>query len=294
MKTIFLVILSAMQFFAQSSKFGTLGLLMADDGIKYNSNITAYFDSLVTPLDDTVKQFYSDLCDCLDDNLNGGARDKTLLQLGFDRIGLFATQTQEAAKRDLVVRTNYTEVSDIAWTQWRHYQGDGAADYINTEFNPASGTNNYSLNSGTFAIYLRNSVNTAVNYPVHGSQDLGGRRIGIRERNDSQVTSYLVINSSTIPTLNGNGAGFYAAFRTHADTSRGVRNTTFMTPALVTSVATPNLTIWLGGINLNNGLSAANTHQIAYWFMGKGWYNAEITKIKNCFNSFLSKVGAGI
>lgn len=290
MKTMILSLVFSISVLAQPR----LLFLMDESGIKYNPMIIAYFDSLTTDLDDSVKLLYSDLCDCLDDSLNDGARDKTLLQLGFDRIGLFATQTQEASRRDLVVKTNYTEVSDIAWTQWEGYQGDGSADYINTGFNPASGTNNYTLNSGTFAIYLRNSVNTDFNSPSHGSNDVGNRRIGIRERKDSQGTTRFWVNNATeLAVASSGGAGFYASFRTHADTLRGVKNFTFAS-GLQTATAIPSLNIYLGGINLNNALYAANTHQFAYWFMGKGWYGTNITKIEKCFERYLDRLGKGV
>jgi len=92
-KIILILLLLNIICYPQSGKI----LLYFDSEVTYNQNAKIYFESLTAPLADSIKLFLSETCDCLDDSLNSGARNKTLIQLGIDALWLLANQTTEAA-----------------------------------------------------------------------------------------------------------------------------------------------------------------------------------------------------
>jgi hypothetical protein len=70
-----------------------------------------------------------------------------------DRLWLFAAENSTQARRDLVARAVATPQNSPTFTANRGYAGDALSAYIDTGFNPASGSPHYARDSANFGAW---------------------------------------------------------------------------------------------------------------------------------------------
>lgn len=289
MKTIFLSLLLFISVNAQE-----LLTLFADDAIEYtiNANAQTYFDSLDTPLTDSVQIHLSKFCDALDDSLNAGARNKTLAQLGFDRIWLLANETAEASNKDLVHGADLAPVNSPTLTQWLGYKGTGT-QYLNSQFDASTEGVNYTLNSMSAGVYVQGTAETAG--ALFGLRNVSDRIMLYANTTTTGFIAY--INSQTTYAITfPDTLGVYALTRVASDTSRSYLNGTLVSTSTVASVAIPAGDIFIGARNrVGTGAEIISQRRYSAAFFGKGFTAVEIRKISNCIETFwMDKIGTGV
>lgn len=275
----------------------------SDDEVTYNSNAQTYFASLTTPLNVDTKQKISDYCDCLDDSLNAGARNKTLLQLGLDRMWLLANQTSEAALKDLVTLSNATAVNSPTFTAFEGYTGNGTSSYINTNWNgrTAGHAVAYTLNSASFGIYFRTTTDKA-GFEVHGvwstSPDGGnGSRLQLNRPNGADNNYSISINSSFNASASTDRiSGMYVGSRTASNVQHLYLNSDTKVNGTATTTKIPNQNVLLLALTNTDGSALFfENDQIAFAFLGKGFTETQVRQITNCFeNKYMDSNGKGV
>lgn len=118
----------------------------------------------------------------------------------FDRLYVLANESEAAALTCLVSLNQDAEsISGTAFTAGQGYTGDGVADHIDTNYNPASHGVNYTLNEASLGVYVR-AVPAAASTTVIGISGAGTGGTALRAWFADNKT-YSSINS------NDGGAG---------------------------------------------------------------------------------------
>jgi len=119
-------------------------------GPTYETEYQALLDVWGTDPHDTIKTDQNALVDSLKTN-EYWAR--------MDLLGVFAQNNETNALVDWMhPDSTFTNVSSTAFTAWQGFEGDGSADYINTNRNLSSETSNYVLDDASFGVYCRNDI----------------------------------------------------------------------------------------------------------------------------------------
>ena len=249
----------------------------------YDSEAQAYFDALTTPLSNSIKTDINTFVLMLKDSLS-----TALLSTYFDRMWIFANETEESALQSLVNvgSTDATNVHSTAFEVDRGYTGDGADDYINTNYNPSTDKVVFAQNSASTGIYSRTDVNE--NTADLGQVD-GGNTFAIRYGNVFYYRLNQGLDNSSI--ANTNSQGLFTISRTASNIITAYQNSTPLDTSTQVSSAIRNGDILLlcGSI----GIELSN-RQLAFCFIGKSLTATEVRKIFNCIEWYLDEIGAGV
>ncbi len=195
-----------------------------------------------------------------------------------------------------LVSTNYTltKHGSPTFTPDRGFTGtQNAADYLDTGFNPSSGSPHFAIHSAHISAWCNN--NTAVNAPV----------ISLAETtpadSESQIfpkfsgNAYGRINDATPQSggfTNADSTGFYVATRTSsAPAQEFYRNASAFgeTPVAATGVA--NNTFVLLASRLNGTISAGTDHVLSAASIGSGLSAGDVTSLNTEIGTFRTAVG---
>lgn len=140
-----------------------------------------------------------------------------------DRLSLYAAENTPSALTDLVSLTLATEVNSVTFAADQGYTPAGNGTYIDTNFNPTSGSPNFAQDSAMLAVWNNSNVehNSAL-ILNSGFSCLIGTRLttGLDD-------CYVDVNSASgfsNTTTNANGDGLWAADRSGASAILGYRN----------------------------------------------------------------------
>lgn len=188
---------------------------------------------------------------------------------------------------------NATNVSSTSWTALEGFTGDGAADYLNTNYNPSTGTNNFVLNSGTLGIYIRTNVTTA------GMTDIGARNGGTDGRSFLQATNGTNANininqGSSFDSGNTNSNGFYIMTRTGATTLILYENGSAIATGATPSDELTNRDIYIGATNDAGTANSFSTRQYAIAFAMNGCSSGDVSGLNTIFERYMDRLGKGV
>lgn len=155
-----------------------------------------------------------------------------------DRLFLFASENSTQALTCLKTRNTATAVNSPTFTALRGYTGNGTSSYIDTLFNPFSGSPNYTQNSGMMAAWSVSGASSGTSVLI-GNDDL----------NVSSIRATL--STRWLYNINSAGAGqfqyittdqlgFVAVDRPSSTSEKSYKSGALLNTATDSSIAVPN------------------------------------------------------
>ena len=255
----------------------------------YNAIAQTYFDYGGFTLADSQKTNISEWCDCIDDTLNAGARNKTIQELGFIRFWWFVNGDSVASKTDFATGELITN-NGTTWTQWDGFLGNGTSTYLNLNFVP-------STEGGT--IFVQNSASFGLGTPTARAGGTGYYngvwKAWINPRYGSSGTRMALNGPIWIEGVDHVSNGHHFLSRTTSTLMAYTRNNGTEDTDAGASQTLPAYTIYLGALNDNGaGVLGFDALRFYYYFAGKGFTSTERRGIVNCNELYLDGIGKGL
>jgi len=187
-----------------------------------------------------------------------------------------------------------TNQHSTAWTTLEGYTGDGANDFIDTEYNPNTNSTHFTQNSGTLGIYNRLDIASRQQYDM-GATD-GTNQVSMTSNYSD--AAYCRINCSTAITgANTNSTGMYIGTRRSATEIEMYRNgSSILSSTSNNSAGIPNTAT----INILARESNATTrayyslNQASIAFVMDAVSDEEATAINTILETYMDAIGKGI
>lgn len=264
-------------------------ILMGDDAGYDNAETTLYASALTTALSDSQMMNIDEFVSMVKDSFS-----ISLLSEKFDVMYLLGNETSEAALLNLVERDNdATAQGSPTFTAWQGFTA-ASGKYLNTTFNPNDEGVNYTLNSGSFGVYIRNNTLSA-------GIDMGGRASEISEDQIWLTVRYTgnkfyaECNSATlIENANLDSRGLFVISRTAADLTAVYQNGRSLSPSVAVAISIFDGFIFIGSLNEGGSPVSPTDRQYAFAFMGAGLTATEVRKLNNCIEWYMDDLGTGV
>jgi hypothetical protein len=212
-----------------------------------------------------------------------------------DRLWLFAGENTQSATIDLAALQTAVPTNSPTFTVDRGYTTNGSSSYVDTNFNPSSGTPNYALNSAHMTFW--NRLNKAATATVEmGDATVATGHVTSVSVKWSDGNTYFAVNDS-----NGDGGraapanvvGFWAASRVDSATGTVYQNGSSLGDNGQASVAIPIYT-FLVGASRSAGSTPSNfsTCQYASASLGAGLDSTEVSAYYSALSTYMTAVGA--
>lgn len=202
-----------------------------------------------------------------------------------DRLGILGAHDQQAARVSLVnpESTQLTEVNSISWDRFMGYKGNASNMYINTNFNHSSSGVNFTLNSASMFVYVREHL-------VEASADIGvfdgtspGAWVSSMYSDNKQYTR--PNNGTSVGTTTTTSIGLSGWNRTASNAYATYRDGVQIESNTTASTSLVNANIYLCGIRTTaDAVFIPSSKRIDLWGVGSGTVNqANILNGRNIF-----------
>ena len=252
---------------------------LSEDFYVWNNDFLLYETGLTTPLNETQRTKVNDFCDCIHDGFSVDSLSDV-----FDVAYWFVNQTQEAALRNLVKRSeDATNQHSTAWAAATGFTGDGANDFINTNYNPTADADNYLQNSASFGVYTLNSLNAGY---AMGGLDAAGVISVVGPRISGNI--FYSNNDGAMSIENPNSIGLHSSARTASNVTWGYKGGgRYGTANTNASTGVLNRDFYLLGRNVNNAINTPSAYQIAFSYIARGLTQAELIDLTECVDDYI-------
>ena len=217
-----------------------------------------------------------------------------------DRLFLFAAENSQSALRDICAAAAATVAGGPTFTADRGYTGtdNSSTVYIDSGFNPSTGTPNYTQNSAHISVWSNTNATSAAGGVSIGAQVSGasGQDTEIFPK-FSDGKAYYRINDTSLGVsggvANADSTGYYVANRSGAATQQGYRNAVDQGIVAVSSAAIPNGNfIILGWIVYPAGThKTGDAHQNCGVTIGGSLTSGQVTSLYNALRTYMTAVG---
>lgn len=211
-----------------------------------------------------------------------------------DRIFVFAAHTNdngEALDDWKNPGVNFaTLVNGPTFTPFEGFKGDGATQYVDTNYNAAIDGVNYVLNSSSYGIYSRTNL-------LEASVDIGSRGafwILLATRFTGDLSFLRINNSAPTSEPNLDSRGMYIASRTLSNESKLYKNKSILINSTQPSDGVPNFNIYIGCYNSNGTPSLLSTRQISLGFLGGLMTQQNVNDKTDYFEAYMDSNGKGV
>ena len=250
----------------------------------YSVEAQALFARFTTPPTAARKTLINDLIVSLKD---AGVWSK------LDALYVMAAADAQAARQNWVAdQYNLTAVSSPTFTADRGYQGDGAASYLNMNFNPSTAGGNFVQDNAGFGFW------SLTNLASNTAQDIGNAANVTLTRSSTDGHIIRANNTGTasdFPATVTDSRGYFYAGRASAAAERARRNTSQIGTNNVASTALSNSVFTCLGRNTATAPTVTvtySTRQLAIVFAGANLTDGESDDAYAAFLSYLQAVGA--
>jgi len=183
---------------------------------------------------------------------------------------------------------NATNVHVTAFTANEGFTGDGANDYLNTNYNPSTEGVNYTLNSATVATYLRVDINA--NQTSLGVND-GTYQTNITPRTGGSFYGAINDDGSSVNYAVANSLGMFGCVRRTSAAVFEFQNGTNLGSDPGVSVAIPNGNILILTYLTDFGFSA---NQVSFVFIGGALSDVEFAAMNTAVEKWMDAKGKGV
>lgn len=183
-----------------------------------------------------------------------------------------------------------TNVDASVYVALEGFTGDGAADYINLNWNPNDDAINYAQDDASIGIYVRTDVD-------EDKKDIGvnsGANDVFIVTRDSPDAKYRVNSSIAGSGANDDSRGFYVANRvlsTHQDL---YKNGTRIINDATSSNGLATIDVFVLAFNNAGAAGDFSTKQISVAFAGKGMSQTAVTTITDAIEGYMDSNGKGV
>ena len=263
-------------------------VVVSEGGGSYTSQYQAVLDAMTTdPTGDTLT-WQNELVD-------------SLVNMGYwetrDIIYIPATTNNGAGEALINWKSpgtyNLTNISDAVWTKNTGFQGDGTADYLNTNFNAGDGGSyNFTQNSARVSIYLMVDQQEDSRF-VFGARVLSTTEFHFIPRTTSNQMSG-ESNGGVFSVSNSRGLsdGYWSVNRSGANLTDWYQNGT--TEVLWTdadaSNGVPNAEMYILNRSGSGGFS---TNQFGYFDMGASVSPSIESRANAVIETYMDRMGVG-
>jgi len=184
-----------------------------------------------------------------------------------------------------------TLIGPPTFTAFQGYAG-GTGKVINTNYNPTSHGNNYTLNDASMGCYIRTDISeAAVDMGADDDANKTDAYFMTRWTNDR---AYIQFNGTSQEyASNDDSRGMYIANRTAANIQDLYKNGEKIIDGTGASVALPDLNIYVLGVSGVGGYVQSDK-QVSCAFAGAGLSQTAITKITDAIEACMDSMGVGI
>jgi hypothetical protein len=209
-----------------------------------------------------------------------------------DALYMFAAHDGQAALLNWIANQYNATSSGAAFTADAGYATDGAATYLDTNFNASTASApNYTQNSAMFGIRMNDVGQAGATGSIGGAYD-GTNGSNLNPRNASNTLQARCNNNSSVASVaNTTTNGYFTGRRLAASGTNAIRfdreGANLVTSNLA-STALPNLTFRVGGYSSAN--FRAGTFSSA--LLGQGFSDADVASLISILNAnYFSPLG---
>lgn len=245
----------------------------------YSTEAQAVFAAMTTP-PDTTRKGLIDACIV-------GLKSDGVWSL-LDALQVYAAADTQAATVDWVLPSRLATLTNApTFTTDRGYLTNGTSNFVDTQFNPSTGTN-FLQNSMMFGVWSRTSASIATS----GSGWFDGTRGTTINPRATSAISYRATSSTATSTTTpaiADGAGFFTINRDSSTTTQSYRNGSAVTPAGTgTSGAIASATLKMGAISA----SSFHAREWAAMAAGGNLTSTQHLALYNRLQTYMTAVGA--
>ena len=210
-----------------------------------------------------------------------------------DYLLIVASENEDGALINWIKPGTYDadNVSSTAWTKFEGYTGDGANDYISTNFNLSSNTSNYTLDDASVGIYIRTNLQETT--PTVFKASDGTNSVGLSPRTTTDQYSAKInasLNMGGIAVLDSRA--LWVLTRTASNACSMYRTTTKLETETDVSTSIPDTEIYvLYNITAPGYYSA---HQFSIFFIMDGVSDDDVTNLNTIFERRMDRLGKGV
>lgn len=208
-----------------------------------------------------------------------------------DRLWLFAAENATQALTDLKARATATAVNSPTFTANRGYAGNGSNAYINTGFNPATGTPLYTQNDGSFGVWIE-TAETVTGSDHHYIANDEAIFSLLRQLNATQYNFGVNASAGTSYTY-ASQTGHWHAQRTASNAQALFKDGASVATSSTSSAAFASQAFFvLAGNNGGAPFGATNGRLSATW-MGGSMGAPVVAAFNNAMRTYMTAVGVG-
>ncbi|TPL98327.1 SGNH/GDSL hydrolase family protein [Mesorhizobium sp. B2-3-10] len=186
-----------------------------------------------------------------------------------------------------------TPVNSPVFTANQGYYGDGASSYLKTGFNPAVGTNNYTLNSASFGVWINVSSTASATLTDIGQFD-GSNGSLLRAFSASSFVGSRLNSASTAtttPTTVTDAKGMTSASRLANGSYTTYRDGSPLAAQSVASSAIASVEFVLGALNTNGTITQYTQRPMSATVIGGGLTGTEVAARDAALATYRTSVG---
>lgn len=202
-----------------------------------------------------------------------------------DFLYLLAAHNSQAAKINVIDPGTYdaTEVGTPLFTADGGFTGDGANDYLDTNFIPGVGTQ-YQQDSACFGLFSGTSAAAAggVNFDMGRTSTV---RADLRCRNAADTISITINDATGAAFANTDGSGFFNVLRSASNARRVRRFTVELGSDATVSTGVPNASFH---VLASNGQATRSARQARAAWAGANLSNTESNNFSTRLNTYMT------
>jgi hypothetical protein len=228
----------------------------------------------------------------------------TNLSDAFDVMYILAGETEESSLKNLVKNAHHaTAVNAPTFTQYEGFNGNGTSNYIDINWNGRTVGHaiNYVLDSASFGIYFRTSLNQPAtgrsgSYSTTADGGPANRTIIIRPYSGSPTSLYFGINSGLKDlAAQMQISGMHITVRTANNAQRIDINKTTVLSGTELSTKIPNQNVLgLAAHREDSSITFHDPNQISVLLLGKGFSKSESDIITDAVEVYMDANSKGV
>jgi len=220
------------------------------------------------------------------------ALDVKRLDAAFDVMYLFTAETEQAALLNAIKRDHDATNTGMTFTSRVGFQGDGVADYIDTNYNPTSDGVTYTDYDALIGVYIEREGTPSAGLATIGVFG-GGAQTYLYLTTDSGGVSQAIapVNSVDNPAFSiANGTGFFATQRdglTALDMNFYDDGAVFSYSSIFSAI--PNLDFYIGALNTGSP-SYFSSRRFGLAFIGRSLTATEHAAVYEAWSDYLAAI----
>lgn len=256
----------------------------------YEDELNTYISGLSTPLSDGQKTLLNNLILAIKSELSIAN-----LSDAFDAIYILAGETEESSLRNLVKNAHHcTNQHSTLFTALEGFTGDGANDYLDTNYNPSSDKVNFAQNSASLGVYIRTSATPLTTTSLTALSQTGAAALGFTWVN-TQLYYSLNDSSDNNKEFSGAGSGLFTITRNNSTQKQLHKNKTSESAVTANSSTISSGNIFILARDLvGTGADRLSVRQISMFYIAKGLSQANVYSIVDAFEAYMDANSKGV